>query len=234
MAELCCAQLGGGSVLKRGKPNGNVHQRGAVGDGAQRRPLTTTQVVRNSRPVRRGSCNAFADFVSKRSGFGAETNSCLSYELPLCSTDVWATTVSCTARRRRLFISMKKAGYSAHLFSTMQQEPCDSSWPVLTCAELHTLSCSIIVTFSSRPLTQTELLYSVRMASSARMTARCCRSFFATWRQRPKGHWSADPDPTTRFGRGFSNGCAWRKLCKCFASRTIHGQKNGSGVDSGC
>ena len=55
MAGLCCAQLGGGSVLKRGKPNGNVYQRDAVGDGAQRRPLTTTQVVRNSRPARRGS-----------------------------------------------------------------------------------------------------------------------------------------------------------------------------------
>jgi hypothetical protein len=27
---------------------------------------------------------------------------------------------------RRLFISMKTAGYSAHLFSTMQQEPCAS------------------------------------------------------------------------------------------------------------
>jgi hypothetical protein len=73
MAELCCAQLGGGSVLKRGRPNASVPQRGAVGDGAQRRPLTTTQVAHDSRPVRRGSCNAFADFVSKRSGFGAET-----------------------------------------------------------------------------------------------------------------------------------------------------------------
>ena len=38
MAGLCCAQLGGGSVLKRGKPNGNVHQRGAVGDGASASP----------------------------------------------------------------------------------------------------------------------------------------------------------------------------------------------------
>ena len=70
MTELCCAQLGGGSVLERGKPNAGVPQRGAVGDGAQRRPLTTTQVARNAWPVRRGSCNAFADFVSQRTASG--------------------------------------------------------------------------------------------------------------------------------------------------------------------
>jgi hypothetical protein len=64
-------------------------------------------------------------------------------------------------------------------------------------------------------------------ASSARMTALCCRSFFATWRQRQKGDWSADPDPTTRFGSGFSNGCACQRPCKCLTTRAIHAQKSG-------
>jgi hypothetical protein len=40
-------------------------------------------------------------------------------------------------------------------------------------------------------------------ASSARMTALCCRSFFATWRQRQKGDWSADPDPKLALAAAF-------------------------------
>jgi hypothetical protein len=54
--------------------------------------------------------------------------------------------------------------------------------------------------------------YSLKTASSARRTPRCCRSFFDTWRQLPKGPWCADARPTTRFGSGFSDGSACRKL----------------------
>ena len=49
------------------------------------------------------------------------------------------------------------------------------------------------------------------------------KHFSATWRRCPKGHWSADPDPTTRFGNGFQT----KALAESFVSASPVAQSAG-------